>query len=164
MYIFHIWLPKAHTEAPVYGSMILAGVLLKIGRYGLGRFLEIFYLITWKYGYLIFRLRVVGRILIEILCLVQVDIKSMVAYSSVVHINLIIRRLMTHFKVGILERYVIIISHGLCSSGIFYIVNLYYLRSGRRLLFLNKGIVGNLPSIVIWWFLFCIVNFFFLYH
>ncbi|KYN34035.1 NADH-ubiquinone oxidoreductase chain 4, partial [Trachymyrmex septentrionalis] len=64
--------------------------------------------------------------------------KSIVAYSSIVHINLMVCRLMTHFKVGILGRYVMMVSHGLCSSGIFYIVNLYYLRSGRRLLFLNK--------------------------
>jgi len=159
LYIFHIWLPKAHTEAPVYGSIILAGVLLKIGGYGLVRFLEIFYFIRWKYSYLIFRLRMIGRIIIGIICLVQVDIKSIVAYSSVVHINLIIRRFITHFKVGIIGGYVIIISHGLCSSGIFYIVNIFYLRSGRRLLFLNKGIISNLPSIIIWWFLFCIINF-----
>ena len=91
----------------------------------------------------------IGRIIIGIICLVQVDIKSMVAYSSVVHINLIIRRFITHFKVGIIGGYIIIISHGLCSSGIFYIVNIYYLRSGRRLLFLNKGIIGNLSSIII---------------
>jgi len=61
--------------------------------------------------------------------------------------------------VGILGRYVIIISHGLCSSGMFFIVNLYYDRSGRRLLFLNKGMVRNLPAVIIWWFLFCIINF-----
>ena len=159
IYLFHIWLPKAHVEAPVYGSMVLAGVLLKIGRYGLIRLIEIFYKIGIKYRYIIFRVRIIGRIIIGILCLVQIDIKRIVAYSSVVHINLILCSLITYYKVGILGRYVIIISHGLCSSGIFFIVNLYYDRSGRRLLFLNKGIVRNLPTIMIWWFLFCIINF-----
>ena len=83
-----------------------------------------------------------------ILCLVQVDIKR-IAYSSVVHINLMLCRLITFYKVGILGRHVTIISLGLCSSGIFYIVNLYYERSGRWL-FLNKGIVRNLPIVIIW--------------
>jgi len=137
------------VEAPVYGSMVLAGVLLKIGRYGLIRLIEIFYKIGIKYRYIIFRVRIIGRIIIGILCLVQIDIKRIVAYSSVVHINLILCSLITYYKVGILGRYVIIISHGLCSSGIFFIVNLYYDRSGRRLLFLNKGIVRNLPTIMI---------------
>ena len=84
----------------------------------------------------------------EILCFVQVDVKR-IAYSSVVYINLMLRRLITFYKVGILGKYVMLISHGLCSSGIFYIVNLYYERSGRRLLFLNKGIVRNLPTAMI---------------
>jgi len=149
IYLFHVWLPKAHVEAPVYGSMVLAGVLLKIGRYGLIRLIEIFYKVGAKYGYIIFRIGIIGRIIIRILCLVQVDMKSMVAYSSVVHINLILCSLITFYKVGILGRYVIIISHGLCSSGIFFIVNLYYERSGRRLLFLNKGMIRNLPTIII---------------
>jgi len=159
IYLFHVWLPKAHVEAPVYGSIVLAGVLLKIGRYGLIRLIEIFYKVRVKYRYIIFRIGIIGRIIIRILCLVQVDMKRIVAYSSVVHINLILCSLITFYKVGILGRYVIIISHGLCSSGIFFIVNLYYERSGRRLLFLNKGMIRNLPTIIIWWFLFCIMNF-----
>ncbi|KAG5346713.1 NU4M oxidoreductase, partial [Acromyrmex charruanus] len=56
----------------------------------------------------------------------------------------------------VIEGYIMIISHGLCSSGIFYMVNLYYERSERRLLFLNKSLVSNLPTAIIWWFLFCI--------
>ena len=83
-------------------------------------------------------------------CLVQVDIKRIVAYSSVVHVNLMLCRLITFYKVEILGKYVMLISHGLRSSGLFYIVNLYYERSGRRLLFLNKGIVRNLPTAIIW--------------
>jgi len=122
----------------------LFGVLLKIGKYGLIRLIEIFYKVGIKYGYIIFRIGIIGGIIVVVLCLVQIDIKRIVAYSSVVHINLMLCRLMTFYKAGILGRYVIIISHGLCSSGIFYIVNLYYERSGRRLLFLNKGIVRNL--------------------
>ncbi|KAG5348111.1 NU4M oxidoreductase, partial [Acromyrmex charruanus] len=109
-----------------------------------GYYMKIY--IKIKYGYIIFRVGIIDRIIVRILCLVQIDIKSIVAYSSVVHINLILCRLITFFKVRISGGYVMIISHRLCSSGIFYIVNLYY----ERLLFLNKGIVSNLPTVIIW--------------
>lgn len=159
IYIVHIWLPKAHVEAPVYGSIILAGVLLKIGRYGLIRLLEIFIKSRIKYNYLIFRIRIIGRILVGIVCLVQVDIKSLVAYSSVVHINLILCRILTLFNLGFFRRYIMIISHGLCSSGLFYIVNIYYSRTMRRLLILNKGLIRKLSILILWWFLLCSANF-----
>lgn len=159
IYIVHVWLPKAHVEAPVYGSIILAGVLLKMGRYGLIRILEIFIKSSIKYNYLIFRIRIVGRILVGIVCLVQVDIKRLVAYSSVVHINLILCRIITLFNLGFLSRYIIIIAHGLCSSGLFYIVNIYYRRSISRLLILNKGIIRKLSILILWWFLLCSANF-----
>lgn len=159
MYIVHIWLPKAHVEAPVYGSIILAGVLLKIGRYGLIRILEIFIKSRVKYNYFIFSIRIVGRILVGMVCLIQVDIKRLVAYSSVVHINLILCRIITLFDLGFLRRYIIIISHGLCSSGLFYIVNIYYRRTIRRLLVLNKGLIRKLSILILWWFLLCSANF-----
>lgn len=159
IYIVHVWLPKAHVEAPVYGSIILAGVLLKIGSYGLIRLIELFIFINIKFNYIIFRLRIVGRFVVGILCLIQVDIKSLVAYSSVVHINIMLCSLITIFKLGVLGAYIIILSHGLCSSGLFYIVNLYYSRTGRRLLIFNKGIIRKLPSIILWWFLLCVANF-----
>lgn len=159
IYVVHVWLPKAHVEAPVYGSIILAGVLLKIGRYGLIRILEIFIKSRIKYNYLIFRVGIVGRLLVGLVCLVQVDIKRLVAYSSVVHINLILCRIMTLFNLGFLRRYIIIISHGLCSSGLFYIVNIYYMRSIRRLLILNKGLIRKLSILILWWFLLCSANF-----
>lgn len=159
IYIFHIWLPKAHVEAPVYGSIILAGVLLKIGSYGIIRFFEILGYKIVIYRYLIFRVGIVGSILTSLICLVQLDIKRLVAYSSVVHMNLILCSIMTLWKLGILGAYIIIVAHGLCSSGLFYIVNLYYERTGSRLLILNKGILNKLPNMTFWWFLLCISNF-----
>jgi NADH-ubiquinone oxidoreductase chain 4 len=149
IYIFHIWLPKAHVEASVEGSIILAGVLLKIGGYGLIRLIVILVKFTFKFNYLIMRIGLVGGLIIRILCVNQIDIKILVAYSSVVHINIILVRMITGLKLGILSSLIIIISHGLCSSGLFYIVNLYYQIRGRRILLLNKGIAGNLILITI---------------
>jgi len=69
IYLFHlfVWLPKAHGEAPVYGSIALAGVLLKIGRYGLIRLIEIYYKVGVKYGYIIFRVKITGKIIVGVL-------------------------------------------------------------------------------------------------
>uniref|UniRef100_A0AAU7YSC0 NADH-ubiquinone oxidoreductase chain 4 n=1 Tax=Pheidole spathifera TaxID=615503 RepID=A0AAU7YSC0_9HYME len=159
MYIVHIWLPKAHVEAPVYGSMILAGVLLKMGSYGLIRILEIFIKSSVKYNYLIFSVSIIGSALISMVCLVQIDMKSLVAYSSVVHMNLMLCGLMTLFNLGFLSSYIMMISHGLCSSGLFYMVNMYYTRSMSRLLVLNKGMISKLSVLMLWWFLLCSVNF-----
>nr|YP_010872948.1 NADH dehydrogenase subunit 4 [Pheidole flaveria]WGV34137.1 NADH dehydrogenase subunit 4 [Pheidole flaveria] len=159
MYITHVWLPKAHVEAPVYGSMILAGVLLKMGGYGLIRMLEIFNSNSLKYNYIIFSISIIGGLLTGMVCLVQVDMKSLVAYSSVVHMNLILCSLMTLFECGVLSGYIMMISHGLCSSGLFYMVNIYYSRTKSRLLVLNKGLISKLSIFMLWWSLLCFANF-----
>nr|YP_010014997.1 NADH dehydrogenase subunit 4 [Crematogaster teranishii]QOI14035.1 NADH dehydrogenase subunit 4 [Crematogaster teranishii] len=158
MYLFHLWLPKAHVEAPVYGSMILAGVLLKMGSYGLVRLMKMMVKTSVMYSYQIFSVGVVGMLLVSMICLVQIDMKSLVAYSSVVHMNLMLCAFMTLFKLGVSGSYVMMVSHGLCSSGLFYMVNLYYSRTKSRLLILNKGLVSKLMGLMLWWFFLCMAN------
>nr|YP_010282325.1 NADH dehydrogenase subunit 4 [Camponotus japonicus]UHM24988.1 NADH dehydrogenase subunit 4 [Camponotus japonicus] len=159
IFLFHLWLPKAHVEAPVYGSMVLAGVLLKLGSYGLLRFIEIFYLSSLNYSYIFISIGVVGAIYISLVCLIQIDMKSLVAYSSVVHMNMMLCCLYTMMKLGFISSYILMISHGLCSSGLFYMVNLYYERSLSRLMFFNKGMLSIYPSLSLWWMIFCAMNF-----
>lgn len=158
IYILHSWLLKAHVEAPVIGSIILAGILLKLGVYGLIRFITIFINNFIWFNKIILYLRIFGAIIIRILCIRQVDIKILVAYSSVVHIGLILSRIITLINFRIKGSYIIIIAHGLCSSGIFFLVNLCYLIRNSRLLIMNKGLINIYPRISLIWFLLCSSN------
>ena len=158
MYLFHGWLLKAHVEAPVFGSMVLASILLKLGTYGILRFLMIFYLNSVYFSKYILVFRVVGGVIIRCVCLRQIDLKVLVAYSSVVHISLLLRGIFTLIKLGFLGSYILIISHGLCSSGLFYLVNVFYSETNRRLILVNKGLLICIPTVSMFWFFICSSN------
>jgi NADH-ubiquinone oxidoreductase chain 4 len=93
--LVHLWLPKAHVEAPVSGSIILAGVLLKLGGYGLIRVFPFLLLIGLTYNFVFISVSLLGGFLISLVCLRQIDIKALIAYSSVAHIGIVLRGLLT---------------------------------------------------------------------
>lgn len=138
IFFLHIWLPKAHVEAPVYGSIILAGVILKLGTYGLIKIIQVYYLnkinITWGVTLLVFFSVISG-----IICLFSVDLKVIIAISSVSHITFLVSAFFLAELESLRALIINAISHGFISSNIFYILNCSYERIKRRSVFLIKN-------------------------
>uniref|UniRef100_UPI0030033D91 NADH dehydrogenase subunit 4 n=1 Tax=Hermonassa cecilia TaxID=2673479 RepID=UPI0030033D91 len=153
MYFVHLWLPKAHVEAPVSGSMILAGIMLKLGGYGLLRLLIFLQEVNLKLNYISVVISLIGGFYISLKCFCQVDIKSLIAYSSVAHMSIVISGIMVMNYWGFMGSYILMIGHGLCSSGMFCLANISYERLHSRSLYINKGMMNFMPSMSLWWFL-----------
>nr|YP_010708718.1 NADH dehydrogenase subunit 4 [Caprella penantis]WCR50884.1 NADH dehydrogenase subunit 4 [Caprella penantis] len=158
MYSVHLWLPKAHVEAPVSGSMILAGVLLKLGGYGMIRFLPLIKLSPSSGFLLLISLSLMGGFYMSLVCLAQMDMKSLIACSSVVHMSGCIGSLLCFNESCKNGCILMMLAHGLCSSGLFYLTGLVYNLTGSRSFYINKGLLNILPSLSLWWFLLIACN------
>nr|QKY63879.1 NADH dehydrogenase subunit 4 [Triatoma protracta] len=153
MVFIHFWLPSAHVEAPIAGSMILAGVLLKFGGYGLMRVFNFIYEFVFGLSYIFIGLSLYGVFLVGFLCLYQVDIKSLIAYSSVSHMGLALCGIFSMNSWGLAGSLVLMIGHGLCSSGLFCLANIVYERVNSRSFIINKGLIIFMPSLSLFWFI-----------
>lgn len=158
LYIFHLWLPKAHVEAPVAGSVILAAVLLKLGGYGIIRLRYIFSHFTKFVSSIFISISMWGIIITSIICIRQSDIKCLIAYSSVGHIGIVVRGIIRLNSYGYWGSYIIIISHGLVSSGLFCIANIIYEFFSTRRIIIMKGIILVNPIMSILWFITLMMN------
>lgn len=158
IFFFHLWLPKAHVEAPVEGSIILAAILLKIGGYGIIRFLPILFKFCNPINSWLIRISLLGAFLTRINCTRQKDLKSLIAYSSVAHIGLVLARLLTITNIGLNGAIIIIIGHGLSSSALFFLVNLIYSKHHSRNIISFKGLFHIFPNLTFWWFIFISIN------
>lgn len=158
IYFSHLWLPKAHVEAPLEGSIILAAVLLKIGGYGLIRIIPLFNKNINKINIWIISISLIGACYTSLNCIQQKDIKELIAYSSVAHIGLVLTGLFSSIKLGLYGAIIIIFAHGLSSSALFLLVTDIYNKYHSRNILNIKGLITIIPNITFWWFIFIAAN------
>jgi NADH:ubiquinone oxidoreductase subunit 4 (subunit M) len=153
---FHIWLPEAHVEAPTPGSVILAGILLKLGTYGIIRFLiSSFFLVILNLFPFIFSISFFGVLYPSIVALTQMDMKKIIAYSSISHMNFSLIGFFSNSFLGFFGSFFMMFGHSITSSSLFFGVGILYDRYKTRLLF--YFVVWRLLCL---FFLLCIFFFF----
>nr|YP_009128640.1 NADH dehydrogenase subunit 4 [Ageneiosus pardalis]AJR19131.1 NADH dehydrogenase subunit 4 [Ageneiosus pardalis] len=158
LYGVHLWLPKAHVEAPVAGSMVLAAILLKLGGYGMMRMMIVLDPLSKNLVYPIIVLALWGVIMTGSICLRQTDMKSLIAYSSVSHMGLVAGGILIQTPWGFTGALVLMIAHGLVSSALFCLANTTYERTHSRTMILTRGLQVLFPLTATWWLISNLAN------
>lgn len=154
IYPVHLWLPKAHVEAPLAGSIALAGVLLKLGALGI-LCVSPFLTSSQETCRVIIRICLCGRVITSVICFRQTDIKSLIAYRSIGHIGLVLAGILSRSDLGVKGAIIVVVAHGLRSPAILNFANIMYECSLSRSILICKGAASIFPAICIVFFLVC---------
>ena len=155
----HIWLPEAHVEAPTSGSVILAGVLLKLGTYGFVRYsIPLFPDASVYFTPLVYTMSIIGIIYASLTTLRQIDLKKIIAYSSVAHMGFVTLGLFSLNIQGIEGALLLMLSHGFVASSLFLCIGVLYDRTHTRLVKYYGGLVHVMPLFSVFFLIFTMGN------
>lgn len=156
---FHTWLPEAHTEAPTVGSILLAGIVLKIGPYGLIKFgNQLFILGLYNYRSILFLLGLFSIFYTSICALNQIDVKKIIAYSSISHMSFVLFGILSNNVDGLSGAILLLIAHGFISSGLFFLIGCIYDRYKTRNIFYYKMFRNINPILNLLFFFYILGN------